>query len=658
MDENFSTSNEIITQPAIDKSVNQPRIQIHSDMDLRGHLQRLHDDEIEVQRYLSMDNKDPMRKRIIDTLRKEGDFTSGKYVPVQGGRRLESCELPCTHCRGYYSRKTLRRHVNRCSLNSNKTNSTVRRRPQSEGQTLLAGYFGPRDPLRTSGILRSLQADEISLVAKKDKLICEVARRYIKSHKQKHLLAVAKRYMRRLARLLIEVRRLEGDKSLTLASLLHPSKFKIAIIALKNITQYDAENKTFNSPSFALQMGTLLKKAITAAYSMEVQRDMDSPRLNIFNAMKKLIDEEWATEISTEACQNINVNRFNKPTIIPLAEDLAKMRDYLENLLSQARSDLTSNNMDEKAYKLLIEGVYCSVLLFNKRRVGELQRIHLSTYVNHINEEISSGDFEQLLSPSERVCIKKIKRIVIPGKRGRGVPVLFDESVRECLDIAIKCRDNFFQTNNIYLFALPHTSEPVSGYHTFRKHATKALGASKKVASLTSTKLRKHLATVAQILKMGSSELEQLATFMGHSTKTHEEWYRLPADIYQTAKVSKILVMSQKGSIEQFKGKRKDELEIDDEGVIESDQSDEEEIELESSPGPSRSAVDTSYMNKKRNLKKWTTEEKTAALDFFKEHLKKHKPPRKNEVLKLMELYPNLFQNRKWDSIKVFICNE
>lgn len=184
------------------------------------------------------------------------------------------------------------------------------------------------------GVLRSLNADEVSFVAKKDKIICEVARRYIKCHKEKHLIAVAKRYMRRLARLLIEVRKLENNENLSFDSLLHPAKFKAIITAIKGITQYDTDARIFKSPSFALQMGTLLKKAITAAYSLEVQRDLNSPKLNTLNVMRKLIDEEWATEISTEACHNINVKRFNKPTLIPITEDLAviffliRLHDY------------------------------------------------------------------------------------------------------------------------------------------------------------------------------------------------------------------------------------------------------------------------------------------------------------------------------------------
>lgn len=211
--------------------------------------------------------------------------------------------------------------MRRCIFNTNK-DSTPKRRHQLEGHTLMADYFGPNDPLRTSGVLITLKADAVSLVAKRDKIICEIGRKYVKSHKEKHLIKVARRDMRRLARLLIEARKIENKSTLTLTSLLHPSKFKVIIQATKQMTGYDDKNNYFSSPSVGLHMGTLIKSAINAAYTMEIQENFESPRLKLFSVMKKLVETEWANEISSEAGQNLNLNRFNKPTIIPMAEDI------------------------------------------------------------------------------------------------------------------------------------------------------------------------------------------------------------------------------------------------------------------------------------------------------------------------------------------------
>lgn len=88
------------------------------------------------------------------------------------------------------------------------------------------------------------------------------------------------------------------------------------------MARYDYVKDSFNAPSVAVQMGTLIKDAIKAAYTLELQIDHESTRLKIFDTIRKLIEEEWATEVSTEAGQTLNMNRFNKPTITPMAEDL------------------------------------------------------------------------------------------------------------------------------------------------------------------------------------------------------------------------------------------------------------------------------------------------------------------------------------------------
>ena len=57
---------------------------------------------------------------------------------------------------------------------------------------------------------------------------------------------------------------------------------------------------------------------------------------------------------------------------------------------------------------------------------------------------------------------------------------------------------------------------------------------------LTSTKLRKHIATMSQVMNLQPHELDQLASFMGHDVRIHKEFYRLSDDIFQTAKVVEI----------------------------------------------------------------------------------------------------------------------
>ncbi|GBP54644.1 hypothetical protein EVAR_35906_1 [Eumeta japonica] len=74
--------------------------------------------------------------------------------------------------------------------------------------------------------------------------------------------------------------------------------------------------------------------------------------------------------------------------------------------------------------------------------------------------------------------------------------------------------------------------------------------------------LRKHLATLTQLFSMTESDLEQLANFMGHTSDVHRKSYRLPDDVYQTAKISKILMLMEDGNADAYKGKGLNENDI------------------------------------------------------------------------------------------------
>lgn len=57
-------------------------------------------------------------------------------------------------------------------------------------------------------------------------------------------------------------------------------------------------------------------------------------------------------------------------------------------------------------------------------------------------------------------------------------------------------------------------------------------------------------------------ELDQVARFLGHDVRIHRQFYRLPSDVMQTAKVAKILIAMERGDIDMIKGKSLDEVDI------------------------------------------------------------------------------------------------
>lgn len=284
------------------------------------HLERNHQDEIQVQEIIALKKRSQKRKKLIDKLRREGDFSTSTIVPVLSLKRCLDDYLVCIFCRGYYAKKNLRRHAKKCFFNPD---PTKRFKAQIEGQTFMVGNFGPNDVLKVSGLLTMLKPDAISMIAKKDTVICEVARRYIRSHKETHLLPVAKRYMRRLSRLLLKTRELEKNDRLNMIDILRPQKFEVLVQATQLIAEYDDKSRTFKSPSLALQMGTLIKHAINTASSIEMQKENCSKELlEKLRSLKELIETDWAHLLSSAAGQNLAINKFNKPSLIPLTADI------------------------------------------------------------------------------------------------------------------------------------------------------------------------------------------------------------------------------------------------------------------------------------------------------------------------------------------------
>lgn len=168
---------------------------------------------------------------------------------------------------------------------------------------------------------------------------------------------------------------------------------------------------------------------------------------------------------------------------------------------------------------------------------------------------------------------------------------------------------------------------------------------------------------------MSQSDVEQLATFMGHTLSVHNKDYRLPDDVFQTAKIAKLLLLMERGEAGKYKGKCLEEIDLNLEENLDIGESDEDninsldvninkqndELELENDQGLVKEKPKTQI--RKRELVPWTVQQKQIVQSFFANHIKQQKAPKRAECSKMVELYPNVFQNKSWTKIKVFVQN-
>ncbi|KAJ8949485.1 hypothetical protein NQ318_005952 [Aromia moschata] len=250
----------------------------------------------------------------------------------------------------------------------------------------------------------------------------------------------------------------------------------------------------------------------------------------------------------------------------------------------------------------------------------------------------------------------------------KATPVLFSLDVQEHIQILLDLRSNFTSQNDPYIFSKLISREPFRGYQVLMHHAKMA--GLKNPDAIKSRGLRKHLATISQLFSMENEDVEQLATFMGHTLDVHRKEYRLPDDIFQTAKIAKLLLLMESGDAGKYQGKTLDEINLEEDlmnpeknnETSEEDVSDEEgELlqQIKCTPQISNKVEQKKEVAtvKKRVLTKWSDRQKQVALNFFKEHIKQKKPPKRDECAKLKELNGDLFNNKDWLKIKVFIQN-
>lgn len=637
------------------------------------HLKRNHENEIEVEKIFSKKPKSKDRKMLLDLLRKKGNYIANINEctrPVKNQNTVNKRKLPCTYCRGFYSTTQLWRHRKGCSANP-----TAEKLPKSavDGQNYLTRHIDIDQNLREI-VFPRMQPDDISMCAKKDILICAFGARYLKTHREKHSVHVISRKMRELSKILIECRKLNLNIK-SLFDVLKPEYYDLIVKVTKILAKYDKIKNTYESPSLALTIGTLMKQSCELALTFAIKKKYGYQYYLADDAQKEiqtliqLIESQWRFDISSQASEDLSMKKWNKITIVPLASDLKLLRGFLLFKASNAIQELNINNENENAYVTLMETVFCRVILLNRKRPGELQRLLLHHYetINKANEVSQYEEFGEAISFTEKVLLKKFKRIVIRGKRNRGVPVLFSDDVQEHINILLKYRATFIPPINPYLFAKPKLTSHLIGYKVLQKYAQTS--GAKNPHAITCTRLRKHLATLTQMFNMSEGDVEQLATFMGHTPGIHKMSYRLPDDIYQTAKVSKLLLLMEKGAAGSNKGKTLDEIEVDMEENLLTQNSDESENEeeyienvapLDNSVTKPKEANQHQIVNeskKKRLLVRWTVEQKNIVLKFFKDHISHKKPPKKKEIEVLLNKYPTILHNKDWLKIKVFIQN-
>lgn len=211
-----------------------------------------------------------------------------------------------------------------------------------------------------------------------------------------------------------------------------------------------------------------------------------------------------------------------------------------------------------------------------------------------------------------------------------------------------------FGVNSEYLFARPGVASvfPFRGCDAIREVAFES--GVQKPTYMTSRKLRKQMATLAQLLNLSENSQDLVATFAGHDIRVHRSFYRLPEGTLQIAKVAKLLHCINDGTIGQYKGKSFEEIDFQDTETLnlESDDECEEHEDIECKEIVSDEAGNV--RSKTKHI--WTNDEKDAISRHFAQQIRQGKVPGKAACMAAAKKEAVL-QGLDWKSIKYAVYN-
>ena len=215
----------------------------------------------------------------------------------------------------------------------------------------------------------------------------------------------------------------------------------------------------------------------------------------------------------------------------------------------------------------LIKLVLAYIIVFNRRREGEVSCVKLEQYTHKPDyNEYETDICRDSLSDTEKILVKQFNYMSTRGKRGRRVPILYSGLIKKALDTLHANRGKAgIHPDNIYLF--PNSSDKFIRGGDAVRDLVNEYGPKYKFQKphlIRSTKLRKHVSTVAQILILSGEQLLSLSNHLGHSEAVHRRFYRQQESFVEKTQIASMLGLINSGTIVKYKDKPLDQVTMDD----------------------------------------------------------------------------------------------
>jgi hypothetical protein len=290
---------------------------------------------------------------------------------------------------------------------------------------------------RFKDVLSGMRLDDITLIVRSDQLLCKLGERLTYKHGSEDSKFVHIRSkMRELAKLLKQMRILNPAKH-AMKDFLCPAQFSTIIQASQHICGYNPDDLSYSNPSLVLKLSRNISHCaeILKSDAMELENeDLCQKSSRVI----ELIKLRWPLEMATNARRTIEEKNKSKVSLIPLTEDVKKLSCYLKESISNYVQKLTEYPDDLQVYSALQRVTLALLILFNRKRSGEVSRTTLLDYERKVHGSDAIGEDHLGLSKMETALVGSLYRMEITGKQSRIVPILMTEKLKNAVDILLE----------------------------------------------------------------------------------------------------------------------------------------------------------------------------------------------------------------------------
>lgn len=124
------------------------------------------------------------------------------------------------------------------------------------------------------------------------------------------------------------------------------------------------------------ELAHLIKKGSTG-YKPKTKAE-ECAKLKHIKYFKHLVSCRWNTELASIANKDLMEKRWNKPLLLLLVADVQMFRDGVMRIPTECTNTLLDDYIkDLNAYKLLVQCTLSLLIIFNRRRIGDVQYLKI-----------------------------------------------------------------------------------------------------------------------------------------------------------------------------------------------------------------------------------------------------------------------------------------